>query len=190
MLKEVMLKELDKYVKHYKTDVKYDFEKMLDKENFCNKEEIEKRNDWAKWTNERFFLVRPTKKYYWLLRENGTYLLDKENVLFSQSDERTIFDYYYDNNEIVALYEVEVKNIVGDTIEGSIKKIGIEKTYEKILKGTKNISFIVTKIVIRDFEPIYFKSGDTNTRMKDLYHMLDRNNIKKENVVRVYSYYF
>lgn len=179
LLNEIMLKRVNKYVESYKTDVEYDFKLIQDRNNY--------HLDVKKFENKDF---KVEEKYYWILRKCGTQLLNQKEVFFLGSNDRVTFNYYKNQNDIAAIYEIVVNDVVGEKIYGTIKKLKLDKVEEEIKSKSKVITSITIKVLVKDVkEPIIFTTDSIDNKKRDLYKILEQKKLEFENVVKTYCYY-
>lgn len=168
LLNNIMKKEVNKYVNKNKGDLIFDIHTITARTIYSiNVEYVQNDN-----LNE---------KYIWLLRKNGTNLLVKSRVYIENSSEREVFDYYVDNTDIVSIYEVVVNRIdKDDNIFGTITKISLREFRKEVMKNTKKLSKVVSKVYLESGdEPIFVES--------DNFDDIDKN-IRKELLIRNINY--
>lgn len=172
-LTKVMEEFVEKYVKYYKTDFKYDKETMLD-------------------TNYS------TDEFYWILRECGTNM-EGSNRIFVKDDSSNITALYYCNEDIhifkIIINKRGSKYAYGNILE--IKKDDFIKSLEKNSRrpvGVKMVEFIKNKDSDKKNKKVEVDIfyNERCSQRNQFECMLNKLNLCRENIAASYvkQYYF
>lgn len=172
-LTKVMKELVEKYVKYYKTDFKYDKETMLD-------------------TNYS------TNEFYWMLRESGTWMLSP-NSLFAKDSSANNTALYYRNEDIL-IFKLNINKRGKKYAYGDIKEIKRDDFMQMVLKNTKEPVGVKRIEIIKDKDPakknkkvtvdIFY--NEKCSQSNEFECMLEKLNVCREAITASYveKYYF
>lgn len=158
---EIMGKEVEKHVEHYKTDYyKYDVPDLLR-------------------------VAKTGQVYYWLLRECGTNLYRYDRLTIQNEYWSVLPSLEFYKGSYKKLYKIEIAANNSKTLRGTIEPVGLNETVNKLKLSLKNPSSLIV-IYGEDRNTFNFDQVDSPKKLLEAISALYKKNLEWED----FNYYF